>query len=167
MQVTQKNRNRATIVVVQVIKSCLTLCNPMDCSMPVFPIHHCLPEFAQAHEHCFGDAIQPSHSLLSPSPPTFNLSQHQSLFQWAGSSHQVAKLLELQHQSFQWILGLILLGLTDLISLQSKELSRVFSSTTVGNYLLSSFCTISFPSLSWSFPLTYTYTNQKSLPSSR
>jgi len=62
------------------------------------------PEFTQTHAHWVGDAIQPSHPLLSPSPPTFNLSQHQGLFKWVNSSHQVAKVLEfqLQHQSFQW-----------------------------------------------------------------
>ena len=61
-----------------VTQSCLTLCDPMDCSMPGFPIHHQLPELAQTHIHCIGDAFQPSHSLLSPSPPALNLSQHQS-----------------------------------------------------------------------------------------
>ena len=78
---------------------CLTLCDPMDCSTPGFPVLHCLPEFAQVHIHWIGDAIQPSHPLSPPSPPTLN----QDLFQWVGSSHQVAKALELQlrHQSFQ------------------------------------------------------------------
>ena len=77
----------------------------MDCSTPGFPVHHQLPEFAQTHVHRVSDAIQPSHPLSSPSPPTFNLSQHQGLFQWVSSSHQMAKVLEfqLQHQSFQWI----------------------------------------------------------------
>ena len=59
---------------------CLTLCNPMDCSLPGFPVHHQLPELAQTHVHWVSDAIQPSHSLSSPCPPAFNLSQHQSLF---------------------------------------------------------------------------------------
>ena len=88
-----------------VTQSCPTLCNPMDCSMPGFPVHHQLPEFAQTHVHWVNNAIQPSHPLSSPSPPAFNLSQHQGLFQWVGSSHQVAKVLkfQLQHQSFQWI----------------------------------------------------------------
>ena len=89
-----------------VAQSCLTLCDPMDCSMPGFPVHHQLPELTQTHVHCVGDAIQPSHPLLSPSPPTtFNLSQHQGLFQWVGFPHQMAKVLEfqLQHLSFQWI----------------------------------------------------------------
>ena len=57
----------------------------MDCSMPGFPVHHQIPELAQTHVHRVGDAIQPSHPLLSPSPPAFNLSQHQSLFQWVNS----------------------------------------------------------------------------------
>ena len=70
-------------------QSCLTLCNPVDCSTPGFPVHHQLPELAQTHVHWVSDTIQPSH-LLSPfSPPDFNLSQHQGLFQWVSSSHQV------------------------------------------------------------------------------
>ena len=86
-----------------ITQSCQTLCNPMGCSMPGFPVHHQLLELAQTHFHGVGDAIQPSHPLSSPSPPTFNLSQHQGLFQWVSSSHQVAKVLvfQLQHQSFQ------------------------------------------------------------------
>ena len=85
--------------------SCLTCCNPMDWSMSDFPVHHQLPELTQIHAHRVGDTIQPSHPLSSPSPPAFNLSQHQGLFQWVSSLHQVAKVLELQlqHQSFQWI----------------------------------------------------------------
>ena len=84
---------------------CPTLCDPVDCSTPGFPVLHRLPEFTQTHVHWVGDAIQPSHPLSPPSPPALNLSQHQGLFQWVGSSHQVAKVLELQfqHQSFQWI----------------------------------------------------------------
>ena len=86
-------------------QSCLTLCDPMECSTPGFPVHHQLLELAQTHVHWVGDAIQPSHPVSSPSPHAFSLSQHQSLFQWVGSSYQVAKVLELQlqHQSFQWI----------------------------------------------------------------
>ena len=78
----------------------LTLCDPMDCSKPGFPIHHQLLELAQTHVHRVGDAIQPSCSLSSPSPPAFSLFQHQGLFQWVSSSHQVAKVWEfqLQHQ---------------------------------------------------------------------
>ena len=86
-----------------VTQLCMTLCDPMDCSMPGFPVLHYLLEFTQTHVHWVGDAIQPSHPLSSPSSPTFNLSQHQGLFQWVSSLHQVAKVLELQHQSFQWV----------------------------------------------------------------
>ena len=87
-----------------VTQSCLTLCDPMNRSTPGLPVHHQLPESTQTHVHWVGDAIQPSHPLSSPSLPAFNLSQHQGLFQWVSSSHQVAKVLEfqLQHQSFQW-----------------------------------------------------------------
>ena len=94
-------------VVVQSLQSCPTLCNPnpMDCSMPGFPVLHHLPEFAQANVHWVGDAIQPSHPLSSPTP-AFNLSHNQGLFKWVSSSQEVAKVLEFQHQhqSFQWIL---------------------------------------------------------------
>ena len=76
---------------------------PMDCSTPGFPALHHLTELAQTHVHRVGDAIQPSHPLSSPSPPAFNLSQLPGFFQRVSSSHQVAKVLELQHQSFQWI----------------------------------------------------------------
>ena len=88
-----------------VAQSCPTLCDPMDFSTPVFPVHHELPERTQTHVHWVCDAIQPSHPLLSPSPHAFSLSQHQGLFQWVSSLHQVTKVLEfqLQHQSFQWI----------------------------------------------------------------
>ena len=81
------------------------LCDPMDCGTPGLPVYHQLPKFIQTHIYWVSDAIQPSHPLLSPSPPTFNLSQHQGVFKWVSSSHQVAKVLEfqLQHQSFQWI----------------------------------------------------------------
>ena len=88
-----------------VAQSCLTLCDPIVCSMPGLPVHHQLLEFTQTHVHSVGDATQPSHPLSSPSPPSLNLSQHQGLFQWVNSSHQVAKVLQfqLQHQAFQWI----------------------------------------------------------------
>ena len=75
----------------------------MDCTTPGFPVHYQLPELTQIHVHRVGDAIQPSHPLLSPSPPALNLSQHQGLFQRVGSLRQVAKVLEfqLQHQFYQ------------------------------------------------------------------
>ena len=84
-------------------QSCLTLCDPVDCITPGFPVHHQLLGLSQTHVHRVGDAIQPSHPLSSPSPPALNLSQHQGLFQWISSSYQVAKVLEFQlpHQSFQ------------------------------------------------------------------
>ena len=87
-----------------VTQSCLTLCDPMDCSTPGLPVCHQLPKLNQSHVYWLSDAIQPSHPLSSPSPPAFNLSQHQGLFKWVSSLHQVAKVLEfqLQHQSFQW-----------------------------------------------------------------
>ena len=86
-----------------VIQSCLTLCNPMDCSTPGFPVLHHLLELAQTHVHWVSDALQPSHPLSPHS--AFSLYQHQGLFQWIDSSHQVARVLQLQlqHQSFQWI----------------------------------------------------------------
>ena len=85
-----------------VTQSCPTLCDPMMCSTPGLPVHHQLLEFTQTHVHRVSDAIQPFHPLSSPSPPAPNPSQHQSLFQWVNSSHEVAKVLEfqLQHQSF-------------------------------------------------------------------
>ena len=88
-----------------VTQSCLTLCDPMNRSTPGLPVtHHQLLESTQTNVHRVGDTIQSSHPLSSLSPPALNLSQHQGLFQWVSSSHQVAKILEfqLQHQSFQW-----------------------------------------------------------------
>ena len=85
-----------------VAKLCRTLCDPMNCSMPDLPVFHYPPDFAQTHVHWVGDAIQPSYPLSSPSPLCLNLSQHQSLFHWVDSLHQVATVLELQHQSFQF-----------------------------------------------------------------
>ena len=94
----------------------------MDCSTPGFPVHHQLPELAQTHVHQVDDVIPPSHPLSSPSTPAFNLSQHQDLFKWVSSSHQVAKLWEfqLQHQSFQWTPGLISFRMdwSDLLAVQ-------------------------------------------------
>ena len=89
-----------------VAQSCLTLCNLMNRSTSGLPVHHQLPESMQTHVLWVSDAIHPSHPLSSPSPPALNLSQHQRLFKWVSSSHQVAKVLEfqLQHQSFQWTL---------------------------------------------------------------
>ena len=117
-----------------VIKSCLTLCDLGDCRMSGFHALHYLLEIAQTHVHCVGDAIQPSHLLLPSSPPALNLSQHQGFFlmsqlcgsggQSIGTSASTSVLPMNIQDSFP-------LGLTDLISLQSKGLSRVFSNTTV------------------------------------
>ena len=86
-----------------VVQSCPILCDPMNHSTPGLPVHHQLPEFTQTHIHRISDAIQPSHPLSSPSPSAPNPSQHQNLFQWVNSSHEVAKVLEFQpwHHSFQ------------------------------------------------------------------
>ena len=94
----------ASVQFSSVTQSCPTICGPMNHSTPGLPVHHQLLEFTQTHVHWVGDAIQPSHPLLSPSPPVLSLSQHQRLFKWVSSSHQVAKVLEfqLQHPSFQW-----------------------------------------------------------------
>ena len=101
----QKVTQHCKSTITSVTRSCLTLRNPMDCSMLVFPVHHLLPEPAQTHVHWVGDWIQPSHALSSLYSPAFNLSQHQGLFQWASSSHQVAKVLEFQLQLNQSILN--------------------------------------------------------------
>ena len=128
-----------------VTQSCPTLYNPVDCSMPGLPVHHQLLELAQTHVRPVSDAIQPSHSLPPPFPPALSLSKeercffqmHQGLFpmswlftsggQGIGASAS-ASVLAMNIQ------GWFLLGLTGLISLQSKGLSRVFSSTTVWKY---------------------------------
>ena len=116
-----------------IIQSCLTLWDPMDCSMPGLPVHHQLPEFTQAHVRWVGDAIQPFHPLLSPSHPTFNLSQHQGLqmsqlFASGGQSIGVSASTSVLPMNTQdWSP----LGWTGWISLQSKGLSRVFSNTIV------------------------------------
>ena len=88
-----------------VAKLCLSLCNTTDCSTPGFPVLHYLPQFAQTYVHSVGDVIQPPHPLSPPPLPALSLPQDQGLFQWADSLHQVAKVVELQHQhqSSQWI----------------------------------------------------------------
>ena len=99
-----KTSTSSAIQFSSVAQPCPTLCDPLDCSTPGLPVHHQLPESTQNHVHWFGDAIQPSHLLASPSPPAFNLSQHQGLYKWVNSSHQGAKVLKFQlHQSFQCI----------------------------------------------------------------
>ena len=105
-----------------VTQLCLSLCDPMDCSTADVPVLHYLLEFAQTHVRWLGDAIRPSHPLLPLSSPALSLSQHQGRSQWVWP-HQVAKVLELQLQSFQWmnIQGWSPLGLTGLISLQFQR----------------------------------------------
>ena len=116
-----------------VTQSCATFCDRMDCNMPGFPVHHQLPEPAQTLVHWVSDAIQPFHPLSSPSPPAFNLSQYQGLFQRISSLHQVVKVGVSASASIlpMNIQDWFLLGWTGWISLQSKGLSRVFSNTTV------------------------------------
>ena len=116
---------------VQFSCSVVSLCSPMDWSTPGLPVRHQLLEFTQTHVFWVRDAIQPSCPLPSLSPPAFNLSQHQGLFKWVSSLHQVAKVLECQLQLPVNIQDWFPLGLTGLITFQSKGLSRVFSNTTV------------------------------------
>ena len=115
-----------------VTQSCTTLCEPMDCSMTGFPILCYHLEFAQTHVYWVGDDIQPSHPLSPSSPPALNLSQHQGLFQWVGSSHHIGKIIGASASALPMnIQCWFPLRLTALIASLSKGLSRVFSSTTV------------------------------------
>ena len=117
-----------------VTQSCPTLCSPMDRSTPGLPVHHQLPEFTQTHAHWVGDAIQPSHSLSSPSLPTFNLSQHQGLFKWESSSLPGGQSIGVSASTSVLPMNIqdwSPLGWTGWIALQSKGLSRVFSNTAV------------------------------------
>ena len=118
-------------------QSCPTLCNPMDCSTPGFPVHHQIPKLAQTNVYRISDAIQSSRPLSSsPSPPAFNFFQHQDLFQWVSSSYQVAKVLELQfhHQPSSEYSGLISLRMDwfDFLAVQGalKSLLQHHSSKT-------------------------------------
>ena len=87
-----------------ITKSCKTLCDPMNHSIPSLPVHHQLPKSTKTHVHWVDDATQPSHPMSSHSPPAHNLSQHQGLFKWVSPPNQVAKVLEfqLQHKPLQW-----------------------------------------------------------------
>ena len=121
-------------IINSVAQSCRTLCKPMDCSTSGIPVHHQLLEFTQTHVHWVGDAIQPSHPLLSTSPLAYNLSQHQGLyimsqfFTSGGQSIGFSALATVLQMNIQdWFP----LGWTGWISLQSKGLSRIFSNTTV------------------------------------
>ena len=121
-----------------VAQSCPTLCDHMNRSTPGLPVHHQLLESTQTHVHWVGDAIQPSHPLSSPSPPALNLSQHQGLFKWVSSSHQVTKGLEfqLQHQSFQWT------PRTDLLAVQGTLKSLLQHHSSKVSILHSAFFTV-------------------------
>ena len=126
-----------------VTQSCPTLCDPMNRSTPGLPVHHQLPEFTQTHVHWVSDAIQPPHPLSSPSPPAPNPSQHQSLFQWVNSSHEVAKNTEvsalasvLPMNTQDWSP----LEWTGWISLRSEGLSGVFSSTALQSHAIGRYC---------------------------
>ena len=126
----------ASVQFSSVARSCPTLCDPMDCSIPGFPVHHHLPKFTQIHVHRVSDAIQPLHPLSSPSHPTFNLSilaasgsfLMNQLFTSDGQSIGVSASASVLPMNVQ---GWFPLEWTGWISLQSKTLSRVFSNTTV------------------------------------
>ena len=130
--INQNNKNVSSVQLSSVTQSCPSLWDPMDHSMPGLPVHHQLPESTQTHVHRVGDVIQSSHPLSSLSPPALNLSQHQGLFKWVSSSHEVAQnigvsastsVLPMNTQDWSP------LGWTGWISLQSKGLSRVFSNS--------------------------------------
>ena len=119
-----------TLQLSSVAQSCPTLCDPMNHSTPGLPVHHQLPEFTQTHVHRVGDAIQPSHPLLSPSPPALNLSQHQGLFQWVSSSHQVAKVLDFSISPSNEYSGLISFRIWLVCSPCSPRDSQEYSSAS-------------------------------------
>ena len=144
---TQNIRFILNIQFSSVTQMCPTLCDLMNHSTPGLPVHHQLPDIIQTHVHRFGDAIQPSHPLLSPSPPAPNPSQHLGLFQWVNSLHEVAKVsasaLLLPMNTQDWSPS----GWTGWISLQSKGLSRVFSNTTVQKHQFSVLSFLHSPTL--------------------
>ena len=128
------NGERKLVCCCSIDKLCPTLCDPMDCSTPGFPVLHYLPEFVQSHVCWVDDAIQPSHPLSLLSLPALSLSQHQGLFHWVSSLHQLPKVTGVSISASVLpmnVQGWSPSGLTGLISLQSKGLSRVFSRTTV------------------------------------
>ena len=123
------------VVVVQSL-SCLTLCSSAGCSAPGLPALCYLRKFAQTHGHCVSDAIQPFHPQSPPCPPALSLSQHQGLFKRVSSSHHLVKVLSFSISPSDECSGLIPVGWTGLIPLQSKGLSRVFANTTVEKHQL-------------------------------
>ena len=134
----QMSRNEAQFS--SVTQSYLTLCDPVDFSMPDLPVHHQLADFTQTHIYWVGDVIQQSHPLLTPSLPIFNLSQHHGRFKWGSSSHQVAKVLEFQlrHQSSNKYSELIAFEMDSLDLPAVQGLSKVFFNTTVQKHQFSS-----------------------------
>ena len=141
-------------------QSCPTLCNPMGHSTPGFPVHHQLPESTQTHVHWVGDAIQPSHPLSSPSPPTLCLFQHQGVFKWVSSSHQVAKVLEfqLQHQSFKWIIRILLL-LSRLVMSSCLHPHELQHARLLRPSLFPGVCSNSHPLSQWCHPTMWSSVN--------
>ena len=122
-----------------VTQSCPALCDPMECSTLGFPAPHYFLELAQTHVHWVDDAIQPSRPLLAPSPPAFNLSQHQGLFQWVSTSSSGGPSIGVSASTSVLPMNIqdwFPLGWTGRISLQYKGLSRVFSNTTVQKHQL-------------------------------
>ena len=131
--VVSREKTQTAMSISSAAQSCLTLCDPMNCRTWDCPVLHYLLELAQTYVYWVRDAIQPSHPLSSPSPLAYNLSQHQGLFKWVSSSHQVAKVLEfqLQHQSSKEYSGLIYFRMDWLDLLAVQGTVRVFSNTTV------------------------------------
>ena len=128
-----------TVQFSSVAQFCLTPCDPMDCSTPGLPVHHQLPEFTQTHVHRVGDAIQPSHPLLSPSPPTLNLSQDQDLFKRVSSLHQVVKLFNFSISPSNEHPGLISFRMDrlDLLTVQGTLKSLLQQFKTINSLALS------------------------------
>ena len=147
--------NWASVQFSSVTQSCPTPCDPMNHSMPGLPVHHQLPEFTQTHVHRVGDAIQPSQPLSSPSPPVPNPSQHQSLFQWVNSFHEVAKVSIWVSASASVLpmntQGWSPLGWTGWIFLQSKGLKSLLQHHSSKASILqhSAFFTVQLSHSSW------------------
>ena len=133
------------IVCCSVTQLCPTLCDPVGCSTPVFPVLQYLPKFAQTHVHWADDAIQPSHPL-SPTSPVLSLFQHQDLFQWVSSLHQVTKVLQLQPQYFQWIFRVDFFN-------NRIYTTEVVLKKTEGEHAEKMFCPV--PALFWIFSISY------------
>ena len=129
----------SSVQFILVAQSCLIFCEPMDCSTPGFPVHHQLLELAQIHIHWVGDAIQPSHPLLSPSPPAFNLSQHQGLFMWVSFSHQGGKVLDL---GFNLLEGLWIRGKKKKVKVLVTQWAQLFATpeSELGTQLYPTLC---------------------------